>query len=214
MAGPRARRFLWAAAGVIWLGVITVGLRALMIYDTAPGAPADAPLAWPTETRLVRATDAPTLVMLAHPRCDCTRASLNELAELLARAKARPRTYVVFIKPARTGREWEQTPVMQIASAIQGVTIVRDDFSREARRFGAETSGQVLMFAGDGRLVFSGGATGARGKTGTNVGRTSLLSILNSEAPGSTLTPVFGCPLFGPGDATDDDASGDHAHER
>ena len=37
-------------------------------------------------TTLVRASDRPTLVLLAHPQCDCTRATLGELAEVLARA--------------------------------------------------------------------------------------------------------------------------------
>ena len=37
--------------------------------------------------------------MLAHPMCPCTRASLDELAEALARSKASARIYVLFIRP-------------------------------------------------------------------------------------------------------------------
>ena len=52
----------------------------------------------------------PTLVMLAHPRCTCTRASVGELAELMARAPRRPKAYVVFIKPGRSAPGgWERT---------------------------------------------------------------------------------------------------------
>ena len=51
----------------------------------------------------------PTLVMLAHPRCTCTRASLAELAELMARVTQRPKAYVVFIKPGGVAEQWERT---------------------------------------------------------------------------------------------------------
>jgi hypothetical protein len=200
----------WAIAGVLWLALVCVGLAALMDYDNRPGAPANAPYAWPADTRIVRATDGPTLVMLAHPRCDCTRASLGELSELLARAERKPRTLIVFIKPGRTGVAWEQSDLWRLANAIPGVSVVRDDSGVEARRFGVETSGQTMLYDADGRLLFSGGATGSRGKPGNNVGRTTLLALLNGEAPPTSSTPVFGCPLFGPGDT--DHSAGAHPH--
>src|SRR5688572_13616042 len=130
----------WAIAGLLWMVLVCVGLAVLMDYDNRPGAPADAPGAWPAQSRLARATDGPTLVMLAHPRCDCTRASLSELAELLARAERKPRTLIVFIKPGRTGADWEQSALWRQASAIPGVSLLRDDAGIEARRFGVETS--------------------------------------------------------------------------
>ena len=199
-----------AAAGLLWLTVVSVGLTALMDYDTRPGLPARAPVMWPADSRIERASDRPTLVMLAHPRCDCTRASLGELAELLARAESRPRTYVVFIKPGRTGVNWEQSAVWQAARAIPGVTVLRDDEGVEAQRFGVETSGQTMLYDTRGYLMFSGGDTAARGKAGDNIGRASVLSILNGHAPSTTSTPVFGCPLFGPGDK--DSHAGAHAN--
>ncbi|HXT69595.1 MAG TPA: hypothetical protein VN700_07560 [Vicinamibacterales bacterium] len=199
-----------AAAGVLWLGVVAVGLAALMDYDNRPGNPAHAPLQWPAGSRLSRTNEAPTLVMLAHPRCDCTRASLGELAELLAQAQRKPRVLVVFIKPGRVGPAWEQSELWRIASGIPGVTVVRDDEGIEARRFGVETSGQTLLYDVGGRLLFSGGATGSRGKPGNNVGRATLLALLNGEPPPTNSTPVFGCPLFGPADAPEPE--GAHAH--
>ena len=38
------------------------------------------------------------------------------------------------------------------------------------QRFGAETSGQTLLYDRDGRLLFSGGTTGSRGHDGDNAG--------------------------------------------
>jgi hypothetical protein len=194
------RAVAWIAGGAIWLAVVSAGLAVLMEYDTKPGAGATAPAEWPAESAVPRSPDGPTLVMLAHPRCDCTRASIGELAELLARARTRPRTYVVFIKPGGVSKDWEQTSLWQSAARIPGVTVLRDDDGVEAVRFGVETSGQTLLYDARGRLIFSGGATGARGKPGANVGRSALIALLNGDEPPRNTTPVFGCPLFGPGD--------------
>ena len=166
-------------------------------YDNGPGASAQAPPEWPAGSQVVLDPAGPTLVMLAHPRCVCTRASLAELAELMARATHRPKAYVVFIKPGGVGERWERTDLWKTASAIPGVTVLRDDHGVESRRFGAETSGQTLLYAADGQLLFTGGTTGARGHVGNNNGRAALLAMLSDQTPERTSSPVFGCPLFG-----------------
>jgi hypothetical protein len=200
---------MWTGLGVCWLGAAAFGLIGLMRYDNRSGPAADAPASWPTESAISLATDRPTLVMLAHPRCDCTRASLGELAELLARSPERPRAFVVFIKPRVVPSGWEQTELWAAAARIPDVTVVRDDSGVEAGRFGTVTSGQTLLYDTDGRLAFSGGITAARGKSGNSVGRTTLIDLL-AERPGArsmTSSPVFGCSLFGPADTPG------HSHE-
>jgi hypothetical protein len=189
-------RTLVIVLGLVWLGGVTAGLAWLAAYDNAPGAPAHAPGRWPLDSRLVRANAGPTLVMLAHPRCTCTRASLGELAELMARAHDRPKAYVVFIKPSGTGAAWDDTDLWQKAERITGVTVIRDDDGRETERFGAETSGTTLLYDAAGRLIFSGGTTGSRGHPGDNLGRASILALLNRETGSRPATSVFGCPLF------------------
>ena len=114
----RDRRVLWAVL-VVWLVSIGTGLGWLMAYDNTPGAPAEAPGAWPAGSALARDAAGPTLVMLAHPRCDCTRASLGELEELLARARQRPRTFVVFIRPGGVAAAWENTSTFDQATKIR-----------------------------------------------------------------------------------------------
>ena len=177
-------------------------------FDNAPGIGANAPARWPADSVLTRAPGQPTLVLLAHPQCSCTRASLDELGEALARARTRPRTYVLFLKPEGFSNGWEQTDSWRIAAALPGVTPVRDDSGREARRFGVATSGQTLLYDADGTLLFSGGITAARGHAGDNAGRSELVSLLTrgqSARPGALnlgqsvhdATRVFGCPLFG-----------------
>jgi hypothetical protein len=199
-----------AVAGVAWLAVVVVGLWMLMEYDNRPGPAATAPAAWPADSAMARDPAGPTLLMLAHPRCDCTRASLTELAELLARTRTRPRTYVVFIRPGQVPGGWEDTPLWRRAAGMGGVTVVRDDDGAEARRFGVQTSGQVLVYDAAGRLQYSGGTTGSRGKSGNNAGRAAILAALDGGVAPPT-SPVFGCPLFAPTDELM--ASTEHAHD-
>jgi len=203
-SGSSVRSVMWAGLAILWLGSAGTGLVLLMAYDNTPGLGADAPADWPADSTLVRDAAAPTLVMLAHPRCDCTRASLGELAELLARVHHRPRTYVVFTKPAGSDGSWENTGLSDQARAIPGVTVVYDDNGVEARRFGVATSGQTLLYDARGRLVYSGGTTGARGKGGDNIGRASVVALLDGDRAAQSTQPVFGCSLFSPTTPTDD----------
>jgi len=192
-------RYWFGAVAVVWLCLASVGLAVLWQYDNAPGKPATAPGSWPSHSHLTRAVDAPTLVMLAHPQCSCSRASLGELEELLARTNVQPKTYIVFLKPASFGDGWEQTDLWRTATRLRDVSVVRDDDGVEARAFGAATSGQTLLYDQNGRLQFSGGITGSRAHQGDNAGRQSLLALLNGGRNARTGTHVYGCPLFASG---------------
>jgi hypothetical protein len=200
----------WVGAiGALWLACAASGIGVLWRWDNTPGESARAPREWPAASALARAAERPTLVVLAHPKCTCTRASVAELAEVLARADRRPKTYVLFMKPASFADGWETTDLWRTAATLPDVTVVRDDDGREAQRFGAATSGQTLLYDERGRLVFNGGVTGARAHAGDNLGRRSLVSLLNrgSSQPAApprgghdtSTTGVFGCPLFNPG---------------
>ena len=187
--------------GALWLGAVTAGLAWMANYANRPGTAADAPADWPAASRIPRNSHRATLVMLAHPQCDCTRASLAELAELVARADHRPQTFVVFIRPPDVGPNWEQTALWRAAEKIPDTTVVRDDNGDEARQFRSETSGQTLLYGSDGRLLFSGGTTIARGHLGDNPGLAAILAILDGKDPGQKTTPVFGCSLFATAEA-------------
>ena len=192
----RRQAIVWFVLLVLWLGAVGAGLAWLMAYDSTPGMTADAPVAWPAGSALARDPAGPTLIMMAHPRCDCTRASLGELAELLAHVRQQPRTFVVFIRPGGVDGAWEHTSVWNQATGIRGVRVIRDDNGAEAERFGVHTSGQTLLYDRYGRLVYAGGTTGARGKSGNNAGRSALVELINGARPHGGTTPVFGCSLF------------------
>lgn len=180
----------------LWMLSAVAGLWVLWSYENAPGVAANSAARWPAETHLQLASDRPTLVLLAHPQCVCTRATLAELAETLARAETRPKTYVVFLKPSSFADGWEKSGLWETAAALPDTTVLRDDDGREAIRFGAATSGQTMLYDARGELLFSGGITGARGHEGDNAGRTAVVALLNHLKPKFTGTKVFGCSLF------------------
>jgi len=190
-----SRLWLWLVS-VCWLAVTAGGLWVLIAYENEPGVAAVAPQHWPVESQLRRAPAGATLVMLAHPHCACTRASLGELAEALARTTRHPKTYVVFLKPQGFSDDWARTDLWRTAASLPGVTVIADHDGAEARRFGAATSGQTLLYDESGTLIFHGGITGARAHPGDNAGRATLLASLTDGEHAGTPTHVFGCPLF------------------
>jgi len=112
----------------------------------------------------------------------------------MARAAGRCTAYVVFVNPAHHD-EWTATDLWNQAAAIPGVRLIRDDGDVETRLFGAETSGQAFLYAADGRLLFRGGITPARGHSGDNSGRSAIQSIVAGGRADQIETPVFGCHL-------------------
>lgn len=193
---PPARSWWVAAFATFWLASAVGGLCVLWAYENGPGEAATAHEQWPADTALTLAADRPTLVFLAHPQCVCTRASIGELAEALARAGTHPKTYVVFLKPSSFADGWEKSGLWEAASALPDTTVLRDDDGVEAKRFGAVTSGQTMVYDAGGGLLFSGGITAARGHAGDNEGRTAVVSLLDHLETHHRTTNVFGCSLF------------------
>ena len=189
-------RVLLLVVCALWLSATGVGIGLLWDYENTPGTAAAAPARWPEGSRLRPSDEGATLVLVAHPHCPCTRASIGELSRLMAQAEGRVTAYVLFVKPQGFAVEWEKTDLWSSAAAIPGVQVVRDDGGAEALHFRAATSGQVTLYDRAGRLLFSGGITSARGHAGDNEGRAAIVSLLNTGEAGLGETPVYGCPLF------------------
>jgi hypothetical protein len=133
--------------------------------------------------------------MAVHPQCPCTRASVAELAHVVAQVRDKARVFVLFYKPEGAGADWTNTDLHRAVTQIPGVTIVPDIDGKEAERFGAETSGHSFLFDRSGALLFNGGITASRGHAGDNLGETAIISAANSGATKQTHTLVFGCSL-------------------
>jgi len=180
---------LWGAVVVSWFGYLTW-------YSNAPGAVSAAPIDWPHNSTIELAEDRPSLLMFIHPRCPCTSASLDELAEIIARCRDLATYYCIFVLPPEVPPDWEQGRLWRKASGLSRVQCIVDSHGREAKRFGAKTSGAVQVYSDAGKLVFNGGVTGARNHDGDNVGATAVTRWIRARHAEVTETFVFGCPLF------------------
>lgn len=180
-------------AGLVWAVAVAGGLQLVLSYEQGAGSTGEIPGAWPRDSAIQRAADRPTLLLFAHPRCPCTHATMGELAQVMAHTQGKLHTCVVFYEPENGGAQWAHSSLEQNAAAIPGVTVVADIGGREAKRFGAETSGHALLFAPNGKLLFSGGITASRGHAGDNAGESALIAIVDGRAAPQTRTRVFGC---------------------
>ena len=192
------RRVLLAASILCWGLAVCSGLIVMSNYANRPGVGATPPTRWPSASRIERPEGLATLVMLVHPRCPCSRASIEELDRLMVRSRGLVATRVLFLKPSDVSEDWEKTDLWRSAAAIPGVEVMRDDDGVEAARFGAATSGQVILYDRDGRLLFSGGITASRGHAGDNDGRDAIVSLLGGGRGTRHSSPVFGCSLLEP----------------
>lgn len=190
-------RWLVPIAAIVWSLAIVGGFGALMSYENTPGASKVSSNDWPTDGGIYRDVGRANLIMLAHPLCPCTRASVGELAEIMAQSQGLVKTHVVFYEPSAGFEDWERATLCRDAAAIPGVTVVFDPGGREARRFGAETSGHVVLFNADGKRIFSGGITRSRGVAGVSVGRSAVLDLILRGTASENSAPVFGCSLVG-----------------
>jgi hypothetical protein len=187
--------FITALLGATWMTALAFGARVLFKYETTPGMVGPVSASWPAVSIVPRQPDQPTLLMFAHPHCPCTRASIGELAQIMAHAVGKVNACVLFVKPPGAGPDWDDTDLRSSAAAIPGVTVLTDENGNEAARFGAQTSGHTLVFDRGGTLAFSGGITASRGHAGNNAGENAVLAALTQQALPRARTPVFGCSL-------------------
>jgi|HubBroStandDraft_1064217.scaffolds.fasta_scaffold95553_2 hypothetical protein len=198
---PKRRTFyvwLWNRfpfAAVVWMIVLGFGFDSLITYQMKAGAPAITSADWPEGVNLKFDPLRCNLVMFAHPKCPCSDASLEELKILMTQGRGEINPTICFFDPEGVPADWAQTSLVRAAMKVPGLNVVIDEKGVIAERFGALTSGQVLMFDRSGRRVFAGGITGSRGHAGDNRGRALVLALAKGDIREPQQTPVFGCAL-------------------
>jgi hypothetical protein len=190
-------RFPWLVAGgvFVWALLLLLGIKWVSDFERVPGALEAAPPTWPHESALSPQVGSSTLLMFVHPKCPCSRASLSELDAIMNSDPERTKAFVVFLRPKGAAADWERTDTWETAGTIPHTTRVVDRDGVEAGRFGAVTSGQVVLYDPLGHLEFSGGITESRGHVGKNVGRQTVLDLLTRAPTDRHEHAVFGCPL-------------------
>src|SRR5262249_16785821 len=109
-----------------WVVAVGFGLTWLTRYETASGREAQPPKTWPAESCGPHMAGQPTLLMFVHPRCPCSRASLEELGALVDECSQRAQTCVVLYRPAGSPSGWEKTGLWKQASSLPGVRVFCD----------------------------------------------------------------------------------------
>ena len=75
------------AAVAVWLGAVGFGMTVLWRYSATPGDAATPPVNWPRSLPVQPQKGRAMLVMFAHPQCPCSKASVEELAIIMARTQ-------------------------------------------------------------------------------------------------------------------------------
>ncbi len=194
---PSVRKIITGACGLVASIIVVLGARSTLRYDASAGTPATPPAEWPSASSIVRPMTF-TLVLLAHPDCPCTRASLTELERIMARIPGNIAAFVLFTKPEATAADTQTSELWRKACAIPGVSVRFDDGAKDTRLFGGHVSGETILFDPDGHLAFTGGITETRGHEGDNPGAEGVIRRVRGETQGLIRTPVFGCSLENP----------------
>ncbi|HEX2897860.1 MAG TPA: hypothetical protein VHP63_07415 [candidate division Zixibacteria bacterium] len=195
-ASTRGKQIGLIILSIVWLILVTSLTVGMINYANSPGKGPKPPKKWPKNIQLALFEDQSTIMLFAHPHCPCTKATLGELEEIMARCQSLASAYVVLIWPVETGRDWVQTDIKNIASIIPDVEVIIDSAGQLTRAFNCETSGSTLLYNETGTLVFHGGITPSRGHMGDNVGRDVIEDFLQGRDIFANTSPVFGCGLF------------------
>jgi len=196
------RRGVFIILTAIWVIMVGIGMSSLWNYQITPAEKTESPKQWPAYSLIKRNPARPALVMFAHPRCPCTRASICELALLMTHCGEHVDASVLFFTSPKFETGWEKTDLWHSAAAIPGVTVACDPEGLEAKKFRSTTSGYVVLYDAKGQLMFQGGITGSRGHAGENVGRSLIEAILMNKTTGTKKAFVYGCPLLDQNDAS------------
>jgi hypothetical protein len=196
----RGRSIILGVVLMLWSVGIVYGLKWLHDYANAAGQTGRITQSWPAASHIKcdESGHKATLVLFLHPECACSRATVGELDELMAKTGGKADVHAVFVQPEGWSRERTQGDLWKSAAAIPGVHAYFDQDAREAKLFGAMTSGQVFAYDARGSLAFSGGITFARGHRGDNLGLQAVANLVNSGQASVSRTRVFGCSLFSP----------------
>lgn len=189
----KSTQWLWMAAAV-WFAALTVAFGLIALEDGKAGAQGTAPQSWPAQSAIAAPAGKSSLVMFMHPRCPCSSASLAEFERLMTQLDEPTNLVIVFVKPEGTPKGWEESGLYRRAGELKGVTVLVDEGGVEAKRFGARTSGHVLVYSAAGELTFQGGITAGRGHEGANAGQQGALDGARGRSC-CEKSEVYGCQL-------------------
>jgi hypothetical protein len=182
---------------LVFSGVLlTVGFFQFEKYKFTAGQQVQAPARFPAALNARLDTHVPTLLLFAHPKCTCTEATIAELGRLKEKlgSKIAVRVYVSYDQKDYSP---EHEEIENTARKIANIEVEKDPDRIVAKEFGALTSGQTVLYAPEGNLMFQGGITESRGHEGDNPGVREITRIVSAPFIKNSYGrfPTFGCHL-------------------
>ena len=188
---------VWVFGILAWLALIACSYAWLLRYSFASGKTSVAPRTVPADLGLPPHLAKPQLLLALHPRCPCSRATVNELAKVLSRAPNASEVTVLMYKPPNEPDSWFEGALLDACRRMH-CQVRSDPGGRLATSLGSLTSGGVVLYDADGKLRYQGGITSSRGHEGYNAGEQAIIEILQGRRDSHASMPVFGCPIQQP----------------
>jgi hypothetical protein len=115
----------------LWGLGLFVGIRSFEAYGRKEGQQGRFSLRWPNDSQITLShRERASIVMFIHPECPCSKASLEELDRILAKApKRKPEVYAVFVVP----KGW--TDAANRSRRARGEALWRRHFRASVRLF-------------------------------------------------------------------------------
>jgi hypothetical protein len=186
------------AGTLLWATAIFAGARSLLRYENTPGREGSASSAWPSKSQIKRMPGKFSLVMLLHPDCPCSQASVTELGRLMAQLHGSLAADIVFVNPGLRTQNIQTASLWKRAAAMPDAAVFNDGLGRETALFGGAVSGEAMLYDPQGKLMFHGGITASRGHEGDNPGSDSIRALVRGETHIAGHTLTFGCSLHDP----------------
>lgn len=185
-----------------WLRVMVGGWGVTLVIAIAQMTrheltPSSAAVTYPQFSGPIDAFRQPAavLVVVLHPECPCSGATLAQASAMARRSTAKLEVAVIVTRPAGYDGRLQDSPMWAAAVDREVDTIEADEDGRLAARFDAKTSGQAFLYDVDGKLRFSGGLTAGRGVDRPAASALRAIESLASPADTVLHSPVFGCSL-------------------
>src|SRR5688572_5493109 len=113
----------WLGALAVWLGMAGAGIAILTSHSRTPGREGSPSGSWPAGLNIRHTPGLATLLVFLHSECPCSRASVAELARVLAK-NGRPVQVMACVA------RWKGDPaggsLWDAAERIPGVKVVAD----------------------------------------------------------------------------------------
>ncbi|MGP1346078.1 MAG: hypothetical protein ACTS3F_05335 [Phycisphaerales bacterium] len=182
---------------IAWAIACVIAFSALWAYANTPATHAEPKPGWSPPEALRVPSDRACLVLFAHPKCPCTRATMAALERLRRDHSGLLAMRVVFYEPINADASWRGTELWERALALEESLAIADPGGAMSMAAGAVASGTVIFMDHSGQERFRGGITPARGHEGDSVGSIAIRAILRGESPGHNSASVYGCRIVG-----------------